>query len=221
MPLEPMADFFAARLEGYDAHMLQNVEGCKEGYSMMAKLLPPSSRTLLDLGCGTGLELDEIFKVFPSLSVTGIDLCAPMLQRLREKHPKKDLSLICGDYFSVPLGGPYDCACSFESLHHFPHGEKTVLYRRIFESLAPDGVYLECDYMVDTAEEEELYFSELARMKKEQNLSEDYYHYDTPCTVEHQIMMLKLAGFVSVEQVFRAGGTCMLIAKKRLDGEKS
>ena len=38
--LERMDDFFAARTEGYDEHMLEEVEGCKEGYAEMARLVP-------------------------------------------------------------------------------------------------------------------------------------------------------------------------------------
>ena len=32
MKLESMSNFFATRAEGYDEHMLNSVEGCKEGY---------------------------------------------------------------------------------------------------------------------------------------------------------------------------------------------
>lgn len=212
--LEPMADFFAARLEGYDEHMLAEVEGCREGYPLMASLLPKDIGRVLDLGCGTGLELDEIFKRFPALAVTGIDLSDAMLNRLKEKHPQKNLTLICGDYFEVPFGEDFDGALSFESLHHFTPEAKGKLYRKLFRALTDGGVYLECDYMVDTQAEQDLYFAELARMKKEQNLPEGYYHYDTPCTVETQISLLRQAGFSSVDRVFRKGGTCMLMAKK-------
>ena len=38
--LETMSDFFTARVEGYDEHMIANVEGCKEGYPKMASLIP-------------------------------------------------------------------------------------------------------------------------------------------------------------------------------------
>ena len=72
--LETMSGFFTARTEMYDEHMLTEVEGCKEGYKKMASLLPEDCETLLDLGCGTGLELEAIYSLFPRLKVTGIDL---------------------------------------------------------------------------------------------------------------------------------------------------
>jgi len=100
-------------------------------------------------------------------------------------------------------------------MHHFTQEKKTALYRRVCEALTPHGVYIECDYMADTQEQEDFFFSELARMRAEQGIPEDVFvHYDTPCTIANQIAMLKAAGFTTVEQVMRIGGTCMLVAKK-------
>jgi cyclopropane fatty-acyl-phospholipid synthase-like methyltransferase len=213
--LESMSDFFTARVNGYDEHMLRDVEGCKEGYPLMASLIPADTRRLLDLGCGTGLELDEIFKLYPDLDVTGVDMTAAMLDQLKAKHPDKKLTLICDDYFKADFGGTYDCAVSFETMHHFTQEKKIALYRRICEALTSDGVYIECDYMADTQEQEDYFFAELARMRAEQGIPEDVFvHYDTPCTIANQIAMLKDAGFATVEQVMRIGGTCMLVAKK-------
>lgn len=214
--LESMSDFFEARVQGYDEHMLQEVIGCREGYAKMAQLIPENTAALLDLGCGTGLELDAIFKTHPAVAVTGIDLCRAMLDALEKKHPDKQLQLICGDYFTVNLPeSKFDCAISFETMHHFSHGQKLSLYRRIWNALAEGGVYIECDYMVLSQEEEDFYFAENARLRAQQNIPQEaFYHYDTPCTVENQIRLLKNAGFTAVVQVFRQENTTMLLARK-------
>ncbi|MBQ8368560.1 MAG: DUF4111 domain-containing protein [Clostridia bacterium] len=213
--LEDMSGFFEKRVEGYDEHMIANVEGCREGYPLMASLVPDGAESLLDLGCGTGLELDEIFRLHPDLSVTAVDLCPAMLEKLRGKHPDKDMNLICGDYFTADFGSGYDCAVSFETMHHFTPEKKAGLYRKIADALTPDGCYIECDYMVDTQAQEDHWFAENRRIRALQNIPEDaFFHFDTPCTMENQRQLLLDAGFTTVELVFRKGGTAMMIAKK-------
>lgn len=215
MKLEEMSEFFNARLSEYDEHMLTCVEGCREGYALMAELVPPKAKTLLDLGCGTGLELGGIFGSIPEIEVTGIDLTKEMLEKLREKYPDKKLNLICGDYFTVPFGVGFDCAVSFQTMHHFKKDKKLGLYKKIYSALAHEGIYIECDYMVLTQAEEDHWFSENDRIRKEQGIGEDeFYHYDTPCTVDNQKALLEKAGFKKVETVFRQENTTMLVARK-------
>lgn len=214
--IEKMSDFFTARVDGYDEHMIANVEGCKDAYTKMAYIIPKTCTKLLDLGCGTGLELDEIFKLLPNISVTGIDLTQAMLDKLKQKHVGKTINLICGNYFDVDLGNSeYDCAISFQTMHHFSHEKKISLYKKILKSLKENGVYIECDYMVENQAEEDLYFAENNRIRKEMNISEnEFYHYDTPCTIENQLGMFKKAGFSKTERVFRMENTTIVIAYK-------
>lgn len=211
-----MSDFFTARVEGYDKHMLDDVAGCRKGYQKMAKLLPDSVESLLDLGCGTGLELDEIFKTKPDLRVTGIDLSKAMLDHLRQKHPDKNLTLVEASYFDADFGvEAFDAAVSFQTMHHFSHEEKIKLYTKIRKALKPGGKYIECDYMVTDQKDEDFYYAENARLRREQNIPQDaFYHYDTPCTVKNQVAMLQKAGFSKVETLWREGNTTMLVAEK-------
>ena len=214
--LEKMDDFFAARVDGYDEHMLNEVIGCREAYAEMARLVPADTKNLLDLGCGTGLELEGIFERIPDVSVTGIDLTMEMLEKLSEKYPDKYLTLIQGDYFKEDLGKScFDTAISFETMHHFSHEMKIELYKKIYEALKDGGVYIECDYMVETQEEEDHWYAENARLRGEMNIPEnEFYHYDTPCTIENQIKMFTAAGFEKAEKVFRVENTTIIISYK-------
>lgn len=211
---EPMATFFTQRVERYDEHMRREVEGGAQGYRRMAESLPAGVKNLLDLGCGTGLELEEIFRRFPSLAVTGIDLTPAMLQRLRRKFPDRRLTLCQGDYFQVVFGTDvYDAAVAYQTLHHFTPAQKLSLYRRLYGALKPGGVYLECDYMADTTRQEQYFFNESARLRERYGLtSGQMFHYDTPCTPAHQIRLLRQAGFVRVAPLWRAGSTVLLRA---------
>lgn len=119
--LEKMSGFFENRLDGYDEHMLTNIESATEFYPFTAKMLPAIENShILDLGCGTGLELEEYYLLCPSAKVTGIDLSQGMLSALGKKFNGKDIILNVGSYFDVPFGeSVFDAAVSVESLHHF------------------------------------------------------------------------------------------------------
>ena len=216
MILEKMSDFFDKRKVGYDEHMLCNVEGCRNGYNVLASLVSDSTESILDLGCGTGLELAPIFDRFPTLRVTGIDMCEGMLQLLQEKFQDKDITLINASYLGYDFGKDvYDTAISFETMHHMTHNEKLSVYSAVYGAIKAGGTYIEGDYMVRTQEEEDFFFAENARLRMEQGIPDgEFYHYDTPCTVENQIMLLKRAGFSSVDEIWCEGNTVILAAHK-------
>ena len=210
MMLEKMGEFFDARLDGYEEHQLSCIESAAEFYPFTAACLPQTPGTrLLDLGCGTGLELSYYFETVPTARVTGIDLAPGMLEALREKYPDKDMTLIRGSYFDVPFGeNIFDAAVSVESLHHFTKAEKTPLYEKIRRALKPGGYFILTDYFAMSEEEEQARRAELLRLKKEQGLADDeFYHYDTPLTVAHEIEALTDAGFASVTVLKNWGHT--------------
>lgn len=218
MNLEKMGDFFNKRADGYEQHMMENVKGSDNFYVETAKLVPKiDGLNLLDLGCGTGLELDEIFKVNPTVKVTGIDLAKDMTEKIKEKHRDKlnQINIIIDNYFHYDLGeNKFDTAVSVESLHHFTHEEKIKLFKKIYKSLKEKGFYIQTDFMAQNQEAEDFYFSENKRIRKELGITEGFYHYDTPCTVENEIKLLYRAGFKSVEKIKQYENTAILIAKK-------
>lgn len=194
-PLETMGGFFDRRVDTYEDHM----RPWRAYYRWLGELIPAQAETLLDLGCGTGLELDEIFRLHPDIRVTGIDLAPGMLARLREKHPERKLTLTVGDYLTVPLAPcAFDVAVAFETLHHFPPETKLGLFRRIFAALRPGGMLLEGDYIAESDEMETYLFQELARRRARQHVPEGtFVHFDTPLTLAHELSLLSQAGFTA------------------------
>lgn len=199
--LERMDQFFEKRLEGYDEHMRTEVE-CGAGfYLFTAEQLPKAAGAeVLDLGCGTGLELEEYLRVNPGAHITGIDLSEAMLRTLAGKFPDKHLNLVKGSYFEVPFEkGKFNAAVSVESLHHFTREQKLSLYRKLLSALKPGGYFILTDYFAESEALETEYFNNLAKLKEEQNIRDnEFYHYDTPLTVEHEAEVLREAGFAAV-----------------------
>lgn len=215
--LEKMSDFFEARLDRYDKHMMTAIESADEFYPFTAKQLPTIEDShMLDLGCGTGLELAEYYKLCPSANVTGIDLSQGMLSELKRKFADKDLKLIHGSYFDVPLGeNVFDAAVSVESLHHFTKLEKIPLYSKLRVALKENGYFILTDYFALSDDEERMHRQTLKALKAEQGIDDnEFYHYDTPLTVQHEIEALTEAGFASVEVLNNWGATYTIKAVK-------
>lgn len=212
-PLEEMAGFFSARLEGYEEHMSL----WKEAYRRFAGFMPEGAAKVLDLGCGTGLELDECFLRNGQLQVTGVDLCRDMLEKLREKHRDKNLTLVCADYFEYDMSHEaWDMVISFESLHHFFPEQKGRLYRNIYTGLRQGGTFLLGDYIACTLQEEQLLQREYRKRREcSQIPPERFVHFDIPLTLEHEMSLLESAGFQEITPLDCIGGALLLSAKKK------
>ncbi len=211
-PLEEMSDFFEKRLDGYEEHM----SIWEKSYQIFAEALPSDCRKILDLGCGTGLELDKIWQMNADIDVTGVDLCQGMLNKLLEKHSGRRLTTVCQDYFQYDFGhDKWDAVISFESLHHFLPQRKKELYRRVYNSLKAGGVFILGDYIACCKEEEELLRSVYLKKRRESAIPEHrFVHFDIPLTLEHERELLQNAGFVVEKELDNPDGATVITAKK-------
>lgn len=208
-PLEDMAGFFRTRLDGYEEHMA----AWKEAYMRVPSWLPLGAQSLLDLGCGTGLEIGAVLEARPELAVTGVDLSEDMLEVLRAKYP--GVTVVCADYFVCPFGeAAFDAALSFQTLHHFPANQKEKLFRKLYAALMPGGRYIEVDYLACCEEEERLLAEAAARKRRRDDIPSDaFVHFDTPLTPEHEMELLIRAGFQTKLADCIAGACCILADK--------
>ena len=111
----------------------------------------------------------------------------------------------------------FDAIISFQTMHHFSHEQKIKLYSKVYSALKPGGNYIECDYMVIEQKDEDFYFKENERIRKEKNIVDgEFYHYDTPCTIDNQLKMLRIAKFEKAEMVWRKANTTMIVADKAI-----
>lgn len=80
-------EMFAQIAPRYDAANRLISAGLDEGWRRraIARLDPPKGGAVADLACGTGDIALHLVRSDPSLRVTGVDFCAPMLERARER----------------------------------------------------------------------------------------------------------------------------------------
>ena len=78
-----------------------------------------------------------------------------------------------------------------------------------------NGYFILTDCFATSDEEEKSLREELLKIRKENNLKDDeFYHFDTPLTVEHEVEALKTAGFKNVEVLKNWSITYVLKAYK-------
>lgn len=206
---ENMESFFDIRAENYDSHMLEELDlvpfydHIENSISVSLRHAPASPIRVLDLGCGTGLELERLFRCFPHAEVTGYDLSAGMLDNLQKRLAGRlaQLNLRQESYMDRDFGrGAYDLVLSTYSLHHFPPAQKRCLYRSVARALAGGGCFINGDYTVPTQALEREFQADKERIYAEKGLKDtDFYHLDTPLAVETEKTLLEQAGFRRVE----------------------
>lgn len=181
--------FFDERVDGYD----QVHEKFMNTKKLISLHLNENIKTIVDLGAGTGLELIYVYERFPNVHTTAIDISQKMLDKIKERDFKDKVDTVCGDLYKVDFGKNIDAVISTSALHHFLYDEKLKLYRKIYECLGENGVFINCDKIVFSNEEEQMCI--------ENNDKKVNVHNDIPLTVEHEKELLTSTGFSKIEVI--------------------
>jgi tRNA (cmo5U34)-methyltransferase len=201
-PLEPMGTFFDNRADGYNSV----VTGIYD-YEKFGGFFPKTDEAIqiLDVGCGTGIELEYIWKQAPNAHITCLDLSRGMLDLLLSNHPGDHgrITVVEASYFDWEYPEKaFDIATSHATMHHFYPEEKIEVYRKILSALKPGGAYIEGDFILGDALLAEQYRRRheaiTTGLSKTAKASGEY-HVDLPLALDVQIRMLQKAGFGLVE----------------------
>ncbi|MFW6115657.1 MAG: class I SAM-dependent methyltransferase [Chloroflexota bacterium] len=215
---ERMADFFDARASGYEEHMRRSVADFARFYESVAGAVARTNRAvrILDIGCGTGLELEAIVTRAPNARITALDVSAGMLRELRKRYEARvdQFEVIQGSYLELPLGEErYQYVVAVMTLHHLLPARKRALYRKVRKALGPGGTYIEGDWVV-SRDEEGGQISHCGESGEAQERALDgRYHIDVPLSVDTERRLLLEAGFSSVDEVWHSDSTAVFAAR--------
>lgn len=216
--VEEMAAFFDRAAVDYESMHLGAVDAGMEGKNGISELLPKDAKRILDLGAGSGLELEQIFKEHPNIEVSVVDISKSMLAKLRQRFPDRNIHITVSDYFQADFGiDAYDAAISSMTMHHWLPEEKAKLYPRICQAIKSGGLYIENDYILTDGTDAELEDQQdkiLAERRKldRENPSISHVHMDVPLTVATETKILLDAGFREVKEVWRSHNNVTLVA---------
>ncbi len=203
---EEMATFFNARVSSYEAHMMENPNYHQEKILLAEEFeVTDQPVRILDLGCGTGLEIEYILKRTPNAQFLGIDLSGDMLESLRKKYQdvSDQIGLIKASYFDYDFGlNRFDYVVASATMHHWLPERKLPLYKQILSSLKTGGKFINDDYLVPEKEEGEM-LEKYLRLKKSGILKKGmFYHIDIPCSAQTETKIMNDAGFQRIKVVY-------------------
>ena len=212
---EVMGAFFDARATGYDDHMRDYIFTDATFAQFYQAVSLPISETdeplnILDLGCGTGLEIEFLLSRVPNALITGVDLSENMLDLLRARYAAHmgQITLVEDSYLTIPFGiKVWDYVISAMSLHHVLRDTKRNLYGKVRAALKLGGKYIEGDSVVFAETKKEL-LAEYDEYTAELPQAPDgHYHIDVPLTIDAQRALLLEAGFRDFQLVWQKDST--------------
>jgi len=215
---EEMAAFFDLRVADYERQMAQRVEDFAAFYESVAEAIPDTRNAprVLDLGVGTGLELDRLFVRCPNARVTGIDISSGMLDALSDKPWAERVRRVHGSFLEIDLGeARYDHAVSVMALHHWLPHVKLDLYRQIRRALVVGGTFAYADYVASEAESADY----LATYEAAGHDDRHRLHIDLPLHLDVELSLLREAGFVDVRIPFRRAHCATFVSRAGGEGQ--
>ena len=212
-----MAAFFDTRAAGYDDYIRGYIFADSTFTQFYQAVSSPIEKTdeplnILNLGCGTGLEIEFLFQRVPNALITGVDLSQNMLELLRKRYiaHMSQITLVPDSYLTMPFGAKtYDHIISAMSIHHLLRDTKRELYMKIHAALKPGGKYIEGDSVIPIEMESQFlaeYYQQLAGMPRAED---GHYHIDVPFSIDTQRSLLLEACFNNFELIWQNDSTAV------------
>lgn len=102
----------------------------------------PTSGSILDLGCGSGIFACILYLGSENRNVLGVDISTKRIEAARyilKEYPR--LKFIAGDVNSVPFG-KYGIMTVIDLLHHMPFSEQESVLQRVYSKLRRGGLLI-------------------------------------------------------------------------------
>ncbi len=116
---------------------------------IVSTLNPTKGSSLLDVGCGSGILLDQLDKLSRNMKLFGIDITPLMVQVAKEKFTSKpSIQILEASAINLPFeDNSFDYVTCASSFHHHPDQKKSL--SEMARVLKPGGTVLILDMCVD------------------------------------------------------------------------
>lgn len=133
--------FFRDEHETFEQRQINLIDHCISEFS------DSTNKTLLEVGCGNGANCYYISKVYPEVTVIGIDLNEENLEIANEHHASESTTFIQDDAQRLEniADNSIDILICIESAFHYP--DKHAFFNQIKRVLKDDGKFVIADIL--------------------------------------------------------------------------
>ena len=179
--------------------------------------------SVLDLGCGDGLFVQQLLRIDPDMEATLVDASVDMIEAARHRLSGCDRvhfvqasfqDILCYD----PLRVPFDFIVSSLAIHHLELEQKEALFEYVLSRLKPGGMFVNVDVVrAPTAPLEDMYLAlweewivcncdpskreKLSRVPQQYRENPD----NKPDSLIAQLRALERTGFKDVDCYYKLG----------------
>lgn len=139
---------FHFRPETYEDEIRADVPSYDRLQQELVDASGSGAQSILELGTGTGATSELLLERHPEARLVGIDVSPQMLEASRARLPLDRVELRVGRLEESLPAGPFDLVASALAIHHLDAGQKTRLFERVREVLAPRGRFVLADVVV-------------------------------------------------------------------------
>lgn len=225
MSNEALKEKFNENAEKYDK-IRKLIIPCFDDLYNITKNLANSKKDnpkILDLGAGTGLLTKYLFEKYSDAEFTLIDLSEEMLKIAKNRFQSYDnFKYITADYLEHYFEDSFDITVSSLSIHHLEDRDKKKLYRKVYDALNPDGIFLNADQVVGPTPNSDKTYQRnwMEKIDKnkfrgpEKDTAIERMKFDKPATLENNLKWLIDCGFEDVDVYYKYYNFCIFYAKK-------
>ena len=199
---------FNATASTYDADRSRLIPGCDAFYGCAVNLVPANATHILELGAGSGLFTQLLRDRLPQAQIHLMDFSGAMLSLAQQRlGDDSQLTYQQADYLTEPFPHRLSAVVSSLSIHHLDDEGKRAVFRKAYNALLPNGVFVNAEQVAGpTPALEERYKSLWLEQVRaagatEQQVNESLYRQqeDRCASVEDQLLWLRQAGFADAD----------------------
>ncbi|MCC7553590.1 MAG: class I SAM-dependent methyltransferase [Methanobacteriaceae archaeon] len=167
---------------------------------------------VLDLGAGTGLLSKYLLEKYPNAEITLVDLADKMLNKARERFKDcTNFKYVNDDYLNCNFSEKFDIVISSLSIHHLKENDKKLVYKKAYDLLNENGIFLNADQVLSSSKRlDESFKNKIDKKILNSPLDEKYIKIandrkklDNPSLLTLQIKWLKDIGFKHVDVPYK------------------